>query len=89
MEEIFLFEEKPRSFKERVEFSGNISREDFSITIHNTSLSDSGYYTCHVSNHNNMKANTTTVLLEIFPSEYIFQQSIDLYYFIIHFITIF
>jgi len=36
-----------------------------------------------------MKANKKTVLLEIFPSEYIFQENIDLYYFIIHFITIF
>uniref|UniRef100_UPI00358EE1DC myelin protein P0-like isoform X1 n=2 Tax=Myxine glutinosa TaxID=7769 RepID=UPI00358EE1DC len=60
------FVKKPFSLKDRVEFSGNFSRQDVSITIHKTSKSDSGHYTCIVDDDNNMRTTKQSILLKIF-----------------------
>uniref|UniRef100_UPI00358ECAC9 myelin protein P0-like isoform X1 n=2 Tax=Myxine glutinosa TaxID=7769 RepID=UPI00358ECAC9 len=60
------FHKKPFSLKDRVEFSGNLSRQDVSITIHKTSKSDSGHYTCIVDDENNMRTTKQSILLKIF-----------------------
>uniref|UniRef100_UPI00358F8718 sodium channel subunit beta-2-like isoform X2 n=1 Tax=Myxine glutinosa TaxID=7769 RepID=UPI00358F8718 len=64
------FNVKTFSLKDRVEFSGNLSRQDVSITIHKTSTSDSGHYTCIVDDeNNNMRTTKQSILLKIFESE--------------------
>lgn len=69
VEKICTVVEKPLSFKDGVEFSGNFADEDVSITVHNISNSDSGYYICWVSDFNNMKIKKQPLLLKIDQEE--------------------
>ncbi|XP_029428959.1 sodium channel subunit beta-2 isoform X2 [Rhinatrema bivittatum] len=52
-------------FKERMEFSGNLNKNDLSITLQDVKLDDEGIYTCYVMNLPDRYRDHKKILLQV------------------------
>uniref|UniRef100_A0A8C5SE71 receptor protein-tyrosine kinase n=1 Tax=Laticauda laticaudata TaxID=8630 RepID=A0A8C5SE71_LATLA len=56
-------------FEDRVEFTGNPSKNDMSFTLHNVQLEDAGLYNCYVMNPPDRQKGHGQIILQVLTEE--------------------